>query len=212
MQGIKNKLIILLARILFFFCFGLSRWKIEGEKYLDDAVNSDNPVFVCVWHGRSVFGAYYISGKKYPAYAIAGHHKDAELMARVLAKWGYGLIRGSSSRGGRDVVREMTKKFKQGKTVCITSDGPRGPAEIAKKGAVRTALECGAVIIPMTGNASRYWQFKSWDKFILPKPFSTIYLKIGYPIEYDHQNLSQVDGAGLVTKAINTLQNTTNKI
>ena len=166
MQELKNYFLILLARILFFFCFGLSRWKIEGEKYLDDAVNSNKPVFVCVWHGRSVFGAYYISCKKYPAYAIAGHHKDAELMARVLTKWGYCLIRGSSSRGGKDVVREMKKRFKQGKTVCITSDGPRGPAEIAKKGSVRTALECGAIIIPMTGIASRYWIFKSWDKYI----------------------------------------------
>ena len=62
----------------------------------------------------------------------------------------------------------------------------------------------------MTGIASRYWKFKSWDKFILPKPFSVIYLNIGSPIEYDHQNLSKVDGASLVTEAINNLQNTIN--
>ncbi len=210
MESLKNSLIVFFARILFFLCFGLSRWKVEGAEILENAVNSNKPVFVCIWHGRAVFGAYYISKKKYSAYAIAGHHRDAELIARVLEKWGYGLIRGSSSRGGQDVVKEMRKYFQRGHTICITNDGPRGPVEIAKKGSVRTALECGAIILPMTGSSSSFWQFNSWDKFILPKPLSTINFKIGAPIMYDEKNIADVDGAKMVTEAINNLQYTTN--
>mgnify|MGYP001160969350 CR=1 FL=1 len=202
----KNYFITILARFVFFLCLGLSKWKISGERHLDDLVKSKKPILLCVWHGRFLFGAYYMLKKKYPVYAIAGRHNDAEMIARVFKGWGFGLIRGSSTRGGENVINELKNKFIDGKTVCITSDGPRGPVHVAKNGSIRIGMECGAAIVPMTGISNRYWKFKSWDKFILPKPFSTIYLTIGRKIEYDIKNAGDKEGAQVVTERLNKLQ------
>ena len=72
-----------LARLLFFICYGLSRWRITGAKHLDDLIKSKRSSLVCIWHGRSIFGAYYMKRKHYPVYAIAGRHNDAEMIANV---------------------------------------------------------------------------------------------------------------------------------
>ena len=202
----RIKFITIVGKFLFFLCYGLSRWKITGEQYINNAKKSKKPILICIWHGRSPFGAYYISKNWLPAKAIAGNHGDAEIMAQILLSWGFKLIRGSSSHGSKNVLEKMSSSFKKGETVCITNDGPRGPLHVAKQGSINIAMKNNCIIIPITGSSSRFWEFNSWDKFRLPKPFSTVYMNIGAPIEYSNETVELNTGALTVTKSLNKLQ------
>ena len=159
-----------------------------------------------MWHGRFLFVSYFITRWKYSSYAIAGHHRDANRIASILSKWGFKLIRGSSSKGSKDVVKKMLVHFKNNETICITCDGPRGPIHIAKPGSIRVAMESNAVILPVSGISTSFWKFNSWDNFILPKPFSTIYFSIGNEIKYEKEKISSSYCSDLVSNHLNNLQ------
>ena len=100
----------------------------------------------------------------------------------------------------------MLLHFKNNETICITSDGPRGPIHIAKPAAIKIAMESNAIILPITGIASNYWKINSWDNFILPKPFGIIYLNIGNEIKYKKEKISSSYCSELVSNHLNTLQ------
>tara|TARA_Y100001960_G_C14132962_1_gene567769 strand:- start:120 stop:587 length:468 start_codon:yes stop_codon:yes gene_type:complete len=144
---------------------------------------------------------------KFSSYALAGHHRDANRIAIILSSWGFKLIRGSSSSGGKDVIKKIITLFKKNKTICITNDGPRGPIHIAKPGAIKIAMELNAIILPITGISKHFWKLNSWDRFVLPKPFSTIYLKIGPEIKYKKDSLSSSYCSELISNNLNKLQN-----
>jgi lysophospholipid acyltransferase (LPLAT)-like uncharacterized protein len=138
---------------------------------------------VCVWHGRLVFPSWYIRLKITNLHAIASHHSDAEIMARILKRWGYSLIRGSTKKGGKAVVQKMADIFKNGGIVAVTNDGPKGPPRIAKAGSTGLAIKYNVSMVTITGSATKFWQMKSWDRFMLPKPFGRIDIIVAPPLE-----------------------------
>ena len=111
-KKIKIILTSLVGQWLFQILFWLNKIEVKGEKNLLNLINSNKPVMVCVWHGRLVFPSWYLRQKTTNLHAIAGRHTDAEIMARILQRWGYGLIRGSTRKGGKTVVK------KNGRTCC----------------------------------------------------------------------------------------------
>ena len=207
MNKLKEYIIIFFSNILLSLFCASCNWKIIGKENLDNAIKKNKPVLLTLWHGRFLFVSYFITKWKYSSYAIAGHHRDANRIALILSNWGFKLIRGSSSKGGKDVIKKMIKHFNNNATICITSDGPRGPIHIAKSGSIKVSMESNATILPVTGIASKYWKINSWDKFILPKPFSTIYLKIGNEIIYDKKKISSNYCSELISKNLIKLQN-----
>ena len=162
--------------------FWLNKINVKGEENLLNLINSDKPVMVCVWHGRLVFPSWYLRLKATNVHAIASRHNDAEIMARILRRWGYGLIRGSTSKGGKAVVQEMAEVFKNAGIIAVTNDGPKGPPRIAKAGSTGVAIKYNVQIITITGSATKYWQMNSWDRLMLPKPFGTIQLIVSPPL------------------------------
>lgn len=109
---------------------------------------------------------------------------DGELIDRSLRRMGYDTTRGSSSRGGKEALWEMIDIIKQ-RNYCsgLAVDAPRGPARKVKMGIVVIARETGKPVVPLVSWATRQIQFSSWDKMILPLPFSTIVLAWGKPVE-----------------------------
>ena len=182
-KKIKIIIISFIGKWLFEILFFLNKIVINGEEHLFNLINSDKPIMVCVWHGRLLFPSWYIRLKTTNLYAIASRHTDAEIMARILNKWGYGLIRGSTRKGGKEVVKKMVEIFKNSGIVAVTNDGPKGPPRIAKAGSTGLALQYNVQIITITGSATKYWQMKSWDRFMLPKPFGRIQLIISPPLD-----------------------------
>ena len=137
--------------------------------------------FACAsFHGVMLFPLYYC--RRYRGVAMVSRSWDGELIHRSLRQLNYQTTRGSSSRGGKEGLEEMIQMVKEkdcsaGQAV----DGPRGPARVAKMGIVVVARETGLPIVPLVSWATRFIQFKSWDKMILPLPFGTIVMAFGKP-------------------------------
>ena len=203
---IKIIIISLIGRWFFQILFRLNKIEITGEKNLLNLINSGKPVMVCVWHGRLIFPSWYLRLKTTNVHAIASHHTDAEIMARILRRWGYGLIRGSTKKGGKVVVQKMAKVFINAGIVAVTNDGPKGPPRIAKAGSTGIALKCNAEIISITGSATKYWQIKSWDRFMLPKPFGTIKIIVSPPLNISEKPETSNDEITLLSDFINKYQ------
>jgi lysophospholipid acyltransferase (LPLAT)-like uncharacterized protein len=108
--------------------------------------------------------------------------RDGELISTIGRFFGYTAVRGSSSRGGKEATREMVDHLQAGKRCAITPDGPRGPRREMKPGAVNIARLTGCPVVPFGFAAERCWRLKSWDRFIIPKPFSRAVFVYGDPI------------------------------
>ncbi len=132
---------------------------------------------VCVtWHGELFMSpqAYRKIHKKHAASAIISIHFDGGLIAGTLKLLKIRSLRGSSKKGAKQVLLQAFKSIKSGEEVLITPDGPRGPRHSMSDGAVGIALKSKLPIFVMNYKASKYWQLGSWDKFVIPKPFSKI--------------------------------------
>jgi lysophospholipid acyltransferase (LPLAT)-like uncharacterized protein len=105
--------------------------------------------------------------------------RDGELISKIVNRLGWRSVRGSSSRGGRDALREIKTLVHKGYKVGHIVDGPRGPLGIVKPGLLLIAQISGAPIIPTITSAERKWVFNSWDRFVIPKPFSRVIFRFG---------------------------------
>ena len=135
------------------------------------------PILLSVWHHNSLLLAKYINVKKIPVWTVSSTHPDSEILAKILLSWKIKLIRGSSTRGWINIIKQMVGLYKKTKAIIvITPDGPRGPRKQAKTGAFNVANKYGAAMFAVSAVSSRFWSLPSWDKTIIPKPFSTIYV------------------------------------
>jgi len=119
MKQLKIIIISIIIKWLFQVLFYLNKIVINGEENLLSLMNTGKPIMVCVWHGRLLFPSWYIRLKTTNLYAIASRHTDAEIMARILKKWGYNLIRGSTRKGGKVVVQKMADVFKNAGIIAV---------------------------------------------------------------------------------------------
>lgn len=137
----------------------------------------DEEQHICVtWHGELLMSpqAYRHIHKKHKSSAIISQHFDGQLIASTLNFLSIRPLRGSSKKGAKKVLLEAFRAVKNGEEVLITPDGPRGPRHSMSDGAIGLAVKSNLPIFVMNYKASSYWQLKSWDKFVIPKPFGTI--------------------------------------
>lgn len=132
------------------------------------------PYVLAVWHGQ-LLGAVWANRFRGIS-ALASTHGDAEIIARMMQRWGYRFVRGSSSQGGREALVQIVDGLKQGATFAFTPDGPRGPRGEPKPGLLVASMRSGAPIIGIRTEISRAWRMGSWDRFAIPKPFATLRL------------------------------------
>ena len=128
------------------------------------------------WHGELLMSpqAYRTIHKKHPASAIVSSHFDGSLIANTLRMLSIRPLRGSSRKGASKVLLEAFRSIKKGEEVLITPDGPKGPRHSMSDGAIGIALKSKLPIFVMNFKAERFWQLGSWDKFVIPKPFSKV--------------------------------------
>jgi lysophospholipid acyltransferase (LPLAT)-like uncharacterized protein len=132
------------------------------------------------WH-RCVLPATWLFRKQHPA-VMTSQSRDGEFIARVIRRFGFVPVRGSSSRGGQRALLEMNQLLGEGHAVAFTIDGPRGPRYVAKRGPVMLARMSGAGITAFYVAVERAWVLKSWDRLMIPKPFSRIYVRFARQI------------------------------
>ena len=134
---------------------------------------------MAAWHGHLLPFTIYL--RHLGMAVLVSEHRDGEVIAQVLEHLGFTMIRGSSTRGGARALVEMIKVLRSGVAVCITPDGPKGPARKFAPGAVVAAQRAGVPITTMFVTADRAWSLNSWDGFMIPKPFARIVLHFGQP-------------------------------
>lgn len=138
------------------------------------------PVVFVLWHGRLLPCTYW--NRHQHLVTLVSQHRDGEYIARIVERWGYTAVRGSSSRRAAGALRELVRHVRGGRSLAVTPDGPRGPRAVMKPGALLAAQLSGAPVIPAAGGASRGWWFGSWDRFLVPKPFAKVRLVYGEPV------------------------------
>lgn len=140
----------------------------------------DRRLVFCFWHGEqaSLF-AYRHSN---PVVVLASLSQDGQLQTQILQRLGFTVCRGSSSRKGAAGLKAVIRKMVSGCDGAFAVDGPRGPAHVAKEGALEAARQAGGLIVPMRTSASSKWVFaKAWDAYCLPKPFARVTIEVGHP-------------------------------
>jgi len=166
-QVIIPPLVYLFMRIL---------WFTTSKKFhFITPIGEEQHVCVC-WHGELFMSpqAYRAIHEKHPASAIISSHFDGSLIAGTLNLFGIRPLRGSSRKGAKQVLLQAFKSIRQGEEVLITPDGPKGPRHTMSDGAIGIALKSKLPIFIMNFTAKSYWQLNSWDKFVVPKPFTKV--------------------------------------
>ena len=157
------------------------RWRVEGLHHFDAIVASGRQPVMGFWHGRILPATYYF--RRRGIVVITSENFDGEWIARIIERFGYGTARGSTTRGGRKAILQLVRDMEQGKPAGFTLDGPRGPARVAQPGAIWLARATGNPVLPFHLEASSHWTTRGWDRTQIPKPFSTVALAVGEPIE-----------------------------
>ena len=197
-------------KVFLFVVFMTCRWKIYNNNIFSTYQKKNKPILICCWHTSFLLVARYFKKISLGAWAVSSTHRDSEMMENILRSWKFKLIKGSSTRGWSNVLRTMLALFKNpDNIIAITNDGPKGPPFIAKQGSISLALKYDAQIIAVAGTANRYWSLPSWDKTIIPKPFTTIHIRFTSPLS-NKQDINKNESV-VVSEYINNNHNILNK-
>jgi lysophospholipid acyltransferase (LPLAT)-like uncharacterized protein len=188
---IKVKLDSWRARALLTFGFGLYRlWARTLRLQVEDPYDvvgfvRNQPVIFAIWHNRLLMlpRVFDPSFPTRQSFGLISASRDGDLIASFIERSGYGTIRGSSSRKGMLALRQLVDTLAAGSNVLLTPDGPRGPVYQASQGVVFLAQKSGAPIVPIHMEYSSSWRLKSWDRFVVPRPFAKLRAIFGAPFQ-----------------------------
>ncbi|HEX5075980.1 MAG TPA: lysophospholipid acyltransferase family protein [Gemmatimonadaceae bacterium] len=137
------------------------------------------PFIFAFWHGTMLPLVWTHRNEGVPV--VISEHRDGEIIARIVERFGFRTIRGSSSRGAARALIAIVRELERGGEVAVTPDGPRGPARRFASGALVAAQRVGVPIVGVGVAASSAWRLKSWDRFMIPKPFSRVQIAYTVP-------------------------------
>jgi lysophospholipid acyltransferase (LPLAT)-like uncharacterized protein len=161
------------------------RYEINGNADLVQPKINPQPVIFALWHNR-IFTMPPIwkltGGKNRSTVVLTSASKDGSTLATAMEFFGIGSIRGSSSRRAVSALIGMKKALQEGKDVCVTPDGPKGPRYRVQPGLLKIAQATGVDIIPIHIRYTSAWRLSSWDRFVIPKPLSKVTIIFDQPI------------------------------
>ena len=176
---------LLLVKIIAF----TYRVRIFDPQNESDILNKEGSLIYASWHQRFFPGITFFAKRK-PIAIIISRSRDGDYISHIVDILGWYPVRGSSSRGGSEALREVKELAISGYKIGHIVDGPRGPFGVIKPGLLRIAQVAGRPIVPTITSAQKKWVFNSWDKFIVPKPFSRVIIRFGEAI-YVPPNLNE---------------------
>lgn len=181
--------LFLLVKLIYF-----TNKKVYHHPKLDD----DEAFIFVAWHGDLLAQPinYFAKRPNGTVKTMISQSKDGEIIAKVYSFFGIESIRGSSSKGAAKALISTIKEIKMGNDVALTPDGPRGPRHSVADGVVAIAQKSEARVIVLNSRPSKYWEFDSWDKFVLPKPFGRIDFYMSEP--FDIKNLEFEDAKNFI--------------
>jgi lysophospholipid acyltransferase (LPLAT)-like uncharacterized protein len=138
------------------------------------------PIIFAFWHSRMLPLAQH--HRDQGVAVLVSEHADGEIITRVIERFGFRTVRGSTFRGASRALLGMIQAVRQGNDVAFTPDGPRGPAESFAPGALIVAQKTGAAIVLVGAGTRSAWRLGSWDRFLIPKPFARMRVIYSDPI------------------------------
>ncbi|MEQ1764933.1 MAG: lysophospholipid acyltransferase family protein [Pyrinomonadaceae bacterium] len=180
----KDRMTIRVADLAFYLAIRLIgptlRIEAENESRYHEIIDAGHQPIIALWHDRIFAGVWYLRDRGLTV--LTSKSKDGEYIARFLTRFGFGAIRGSSSRGGVRGLVEMIRRMREGIPMAFTVDGPRGPRYVVKSGPIMLAKKTGNPILPFVIECSSYWHIKSWDRLQIPRPFARAKVIYAEPI------------------------------
>jgi hypothetical protein len=155
------------------------RFRVVNGGALEKLRSRKRSFIFALWHGHLLPLLWY--HRDQGVVVLISEHRDGELVARAASSLGFGLIRGSTTRGAGRALISIVRVLEAGGEVAITPDGPRGPAAKFAPGALVAAQRSDSFILPVVAVADRAWRLKSWDRFLIPKPFARVTIAYGDP-------------------------------
>jgi lysophospholipid acyltransferase (LPLAT)-like uncharacterized protein len=152
------------------------RYRLRNREIVEALRAQGRPILFALWHGE-LLALLWLHRRERMSVLIS-QHSDGEVIARIARSLGYEAVRGSTSRGGVRAALELVQVLEARREVAITPDGPRGPRHEFAPGTLAIAQRSGAPLVCVRANASRGWHLRTWDRFVIPKPFARI--TVGY--------------------------------
>jgi lysophospholipid acyltransferase (LPLAT)-like uncharacterized protein len=181
-EGWRARWLVAFGHRLLQIWAGTLRFQIDDRAGVIGAPPNDRYIGA-LWHNRLLL--FPIVLKRYlpqrQGAALISTSRDGAILADLVERFGFEVVRGSSSKKGASAIRQLAEVIARGRDVVITPDGPRGPAYELGQGIIFLAQQSGAEVVPINLEYSSYWRVKSWDRFILPKPFSSVRVIFGQP-------------------------------
>lgn len=166
------------------------RLRHHGDERVRERERRGEPFILAFWHRHLLLMPYAYRGRRISV--LVSQSRDGELIARTVARLGIDSSRGSSSRGGIVGMRSLLRKAAEGWDIAFTPDGPRGPLREVQPGVILAAAATGLPIQPVAIAASRAKLLRSWDRFVVPLPFSAVHFVYGEPLVVERRgNLEQ---------------------
>jgi lysophospholipid acyltransferase (LPLAT)-like uncharacterized protein len=166
------------------------RLRHHGDERVRERERAGEPFILAFWHRHLLLMPYAYRGRRISV--LVSQSRDGELIARTVARLGIDSSRGSSSRGGIVGMRSLLRKAAEGWDIAFTPDGPRGPLREVQPGVILAAAATGLPIQPVAIAASRAKLLRSWDRFVVPLPFSAVHFVYGEPLVVERRgNLEQ---------------------
>jgi len=180
----KDRLVIRAADLFFYALINIvgltTRYEVEGWEHFEQLSRDSTPAIHTLWHD-CIYLAIYFWRRRRIAY-LTSRSFDGEYIARFLQRFGFGAVRGSSTRGGVGAMVEMARLLRAGTSVGFTLDGPKGPRRVAKMGAIMLAKKTGKPILPFSVEAKHRWTAPSWDRLQVPMLFTRARMEVAPPI------------------------------
>lgn len=172
------------------------RFRVEGGEHWEEASREGQLPVYTFWHDRIFPGTYFFRRRR--IVIMTSRSFDGEYIARFIQRFGYGAVRGSSTRGAVGALIELARLVRAGCPAGFSIDGPRGPRHVAKMGALLLAKKTGQPVLPFGVNAERFWRLPSWDGLQVPKPFTRVTVRFAPPIRV----AQDADDAALADKRV----------
>ena len=144
-------------------------------------LNKGESLIYASWHQRFFPGITFFTTRK-PIAIMISQSRDGEYISRIVDILGWLPVRGSSSRGGPEAIQKLKKLSTDGYKIGHIVDGPKGPHGVIKPGLLTIAQYSRISIVPTITSGQKKWVFSSWDRFMVPKPFSRVIIRFGKPI------------------------------
>lgn len=181
---IKKTILKYIISTIGFIIVHIIYWSCKKEFKITPITN-EQPIIICFWHGNLLMQPFLYKKlrKKIKIYTIISEHFDGEIIATLAKLFGFGSIRGSSRKGGLKALIQSIGAINKGFDIALTPDGPKGPRFSVANGVVTIAKKSNSKIVTFSYKASSYWEINSWDRFMIPKPFSKLTFISSEPID-----------------------------